>query len=147
MSRLDKPALLFVLIQLLLVSVQADAFYRDNAKAVVIDKERKLMWQDDSVASSTDKSYEEAKAYCEALDFAGYQDWYLPTVNELKSIIKAENYPKCIDEAFENVYPDYYWSSTEYSSEFAWIVLFIYEDVVYYHKSDPSHVRCVRQIQ
>jgi uncharacterized protein DUF1566 len=133
--------------QSLLLSAETDAFYRDDAKAVVIDKERNLMWQDDSAASSTDKNYSDAIAHCEGLEFAGHTDWYLPGVNELKSIVKAENYPRSIVKAFQNVYPDYYWSSTEYSAELAWIVLFIYEDVTYYHKSDPSHVRCVRKVE
>ncbi len=105
------------------------------------------MWQDNSAATSTDKNFKDAKAYCENLDFAGHTDWYLPGVDELKSIVKAENYPKCIEKAFVNAYPDYYWSSTEHSPEYAWIVLFIYEDVVHYHKTDPSHVRCVRKVQ
>lgn len=133
--------------QSLLLSAQADTFYRDDAKEVVIDKERNLMWQDDSAASSTDKNYKGAMAHCENLNFAGYTDWYLPGVDELKSIVKAENYPRSITKEFKNVYADYYWSSTEYSSELAWIVLFIYEDVTYYHKSDPSYVRCVRKLQ
>jgi hypothetical protein len=136
-----------VCMQSLLLSAEADAFYRVDDKEVIIDKERNLMWQDDSAASSTDKNYADAVAHCESLDLAGYTDWYLPSVDELKSIIKAENYPRSIAKAFQNVYPDYYWSSTEYSSELAWIVLFIYEDVTYYHKSDPSYVRCVRKVE
>ncbi len=133
--------------QSLLLSADSDAFYRDDAKEVVIDKQRNLMWQDGSAASSTDKNYADAIAHCENLNFAGYTDWYLPSVNELKSIVKAENYPRSIAKEFQNVYADYYWSSTGYSSELAWIVLFIYEDVVYYHKSDPSYVRCVRKVE
>ena len=147
MSTSQRLLFLIVSLPLLHLSVQADEFYRDDAKAVVIDKARNLMWQDDSSAASTDKNYKDAIAYCENLELAGYTDWYLPNVDELKSIVKAENYPQCIDKAFVNLYPDYYWSSTEYSSELAWIVLFIYEDVVYYHKSDPSYVRCVRKIK
>ena len=146
MNSAGKLIFLIVCIQSLLLSAQADEFYRDDAKEVVIDKERNLMWQDDSAASSTDKNYADAIGHCESLHFAGYTDWYLPGVNELKSIVKAENYPRSIAKEFQNVYADYYWSSTEYSSELAWIVLFIYEDVTYYHKSDPSYVRCVRKI-
>jgi len=147
MNSSKKLVFLFVLVHTLLCSVQADEFYRDDAKEVVIDKKLSLMWQDDSSVSSIDKNYTDAIAHCEELEFAGYNDWYLPKLSELKSIVKAENYPKCIDKAFENVYPDYYWSSTEHSSKFAWIVLFIYEDVVYYHKTDPSYVRCVRSAE
>ncbi len=144
-SKMNKVFFIVLTMQLFSSAVFAGEFYRDNTKEVVVDKTRKLMWQDNAAANSTDKSYTDAKVYCDALDFAGYTDWYLPSVNELKSIVKAENYPRCIDQSFKHVYADYYWSSTEYSSEFAWIVLFIYEDVIYYHKTDPSHVRCVRK--
>ena len=134
-----------VLICVIVVSTQANEFYRNNEKEVVIDKQRHLMWQDNSASSSSDMNFEDAKKYCENLDFAGHSDWYLPKLDELKSIVKAQNYPRSIEKAFKNVYPDYYWSSTEYSAEHAWIVLFIYEDASYYHKTDPSYVRCVRK--
>lgn len=122
-------------------------FYRDDVKDVVLDKQRKLMWQDDSSASTVEETYVNAKKYCEDLAFAGYTNWYLPNINELKSIVKADNYPRSIVKAFKNVAPNYYWSSSEYTSEYAWIVLFIYEDVVYYHKNDSSYVRCVRKAE
>jgi len=145
MSTLTRVVFLLLLVSV--CSAQAEEFIRDDVQEVVIDKERNLMWQDDSTASSADKNYADAIAHCENMDFAGHTDWYLPNVDELKTIVKAENYPKCIDKAFVNVYPDYYWSSTEHSPQYAWIVLFIYEDVVHYHKTDPSYVRCVRKIQ
>ncbi|MFC2074369.1 DUF1566 domain-containing protein [Campylobacterota bacterium] len=127
--------------------VQADVLYRDDAKEVVIDKERSLMWQDDMSVVSAEKTYAGAKKYCENLDFAEYNDWYLPTVGELKSIVKADNYPRAIFKVFQNVASDYYWSSSEHTSEYAWIVLFIYKDVVYYHKTDINYVRCVRKAE
>lgn len=105
------------------------------------------MWQDNTAASGVKKNYTDAIAYCENLNFVGYDDWYLPSVDELKSIVKAENYPKSIVKGFNNVGPSYYWSSSEYTSEYAWIVLFIYEDVVYYHKTDKSYVRCLRKVK
>lgn len=137
----------FLVFFILKCNVAADIFYRDNAKDVVIDKERHLMWQDNTAAGEVKKNYTDAIAYCENLNFVGYDDWYLPSVDELKSIVKAENYPKSIVEGFNNVSPSYYWSSSEYTSEYAWIVLFIYEDVVYYHKTDKSYVRCLRKVK
>ena len=139
--------LIVLLLPLSLLCAQGDGFFRDELKDVVIDKERNLMWQDDVASSEVKKSYTDAIEHCENLDFAGLSDWYLPNVNELKSIVKAEHYPRAIIEVFENVYPSYYWSSSEYSPEYAWIVLFIYEDVVHYHKTDKSYVRCARKVQ
>lgn len=129
------------------MSVHANEFYRDDLKEVVIDKKRNLMWQDDMSVISAEKTYLGAKEYCENLDFADYKDWYLPTVSELQSIVKADNYPRAIFKIFKNVASDYYWSASEHTSEYAWIVLFIYKDVVYYHKTDINYVRCVRKAQ
>ena len=133
------------LVYVCLYTAQANEFFRDDAQEVVVDKQGHLMWQDNNAARSNDLNFKNAKAYCENLDFATHKDWYLPKLNELKSIVKAQNYPRSIVKAFKNVYPDYYWSSTEHSLEYAWIVLFIYEDSSYYHKTDPSYVRCVRK--
>ena len=130
-----------------LLSVQANEFYRDDVKDTVIDKKRNVMWQDDISVIDIEKTYKDAQEYCENLDFSGYTDWYLPDVSELKSIVKADNYPRAIFKTFNNVASDYYWSSSEHGSDYAWIVLFIYEDVVYYHKTDTNNVRCIRKIQ
>ncbi len=105
------------------------------------------MWQDDMSVISSENTYEGAKEYCDDLVFGDYQDWYLPSVSELESIVKADNYPRSIVKGFKNVASDYYWSSSEHTSEYAWIVLFIYRDVVYYHKTDRNYVRCVRKVQ
>lgn len=139
--------LVFLLVHLSLLSAQENEFYRDDVKDVVIDKKQNLMWQDDVSVSRVEKTYLEAKVYCKAFDFATYTDWYLPDVKELKSIVKAENYPRAISKVFKNVASDYYWSSSEHTLEYAWMVLFIYEDVVYYHKTEANNVRCVRKLQ
>ncbi len=139
--------LILVLTYLSLSTVYAGEFFREDTKDIVIDKQRNLMWQDDMSVISAEKTFYGAKEYCEALDFANYQDWYLPSVSELESIVKADNYPRSIVKVFKNVASDYYWSSSEHTSEFAWIVLFIYRDVVYYHKTDINYVRCVRKVQ
>ena len=147
MNNVKKHIFLLGLVHLSLVSVHANEFYRDDVKDIVIDKKRNLMWQDDISVISAEKTYADSKEYCENLDFADYKDWYLPTVGELESIVKADNYPRSIFKIFKNVASDYYWSSSEHTSEYAWIVLFIYRDVVYYHKTDINYVRCVRKAQ
>lgn len=144
----DKAFKLFFYFTLVLYSsLQADGFYRDDAKEVVIDTADHLMWQDDMWAAATEKSFEEAKTYCANLDFAGYQDWRLPDLATLKNIVRADNYPRAIVKEFQNVASDYYWSSSAYNDLYAWMVLFIYEDAVYYHKSEKTFVRCVRSMK
>lgn len=123
----------------------ADSFQRDDAKEVVIDTALSLMWQDNYKAEYTEANFDDAKSYCEKLDFAGFTDWYLPSVKELKSILRPENYPRAIHASFQHVVRNYYWSSTPYDDKLAWLVLFNHEDVVQYHKHDRNYVRCVRK--
>ena len=56
MNCTNKLISLLVFVHLTLCAAQADEFYRDDAKEVVIDNQRNLMWQDDSTVSSTDKN-------------------------------------------------------------------------------------------
>jgi hypothetical protein len=126
--------------------VYANDVYRDDAKEVVIDTQQKLMWQDSYKAEYVEKSFDEARAYCQDLNFAGFTDWYLPSLRELKTIQKPDNYPQSIDKAFKHVSREYYWSASEYSDDLAWLVLFVHADVVQYHKVDANGVRCVRKL-
>ena len=57
---------------------------RDNVKDMVACEEKglgRLMWQDG--ADIFEGDWDEAKRYCENLNFAGYLDWRLPTSLEL----------------------------------------------------------------
>ncbi|MFA5158823.1 MAG: DUF1566 domain-containing protein [Patescibacteria group bacterium] len=84
---------------------------------------------------------------CEALDYAGYQDWRLPNLKELVSIVNygAVN-PSINTTAFPNTKSDYYWSSTTYAgfTGFAWIVSFNDGNPVGGNKAGTFYVRCVR---
>jgi len=156
-------------------------FSRDNRLNVVKDDVYKLMWQDDvykpmrqdsygkgmsplvipslEEQNSHDKpmTYAEAVHYCDDLNFLGYSDWRLPTINELLSITDDTRFDPAINKAFKNVAykindkgeKSYglYRSSTRRAgdSSGAWVVYFsnggggIWSDV-----SDRNFVRCVR---
>jgi hypothetical protein len=58
--------------------------YTDNEDGTVIDNVTGLIWTQD--LSKMSMTWEEASEYCENLEFAGYDDWRLPSLKELWSI-------------------------------------------------------------
>jgi len=54
----------------------------------VIDHKLGVMWA--TADNGDDISWDNAKAYCDRLTLAGYDDWRLPTLDELKSLYKAK---------------------------------------------------------
>lgn len=130
-------------------------FSRDNRLEVVRDNIYKLMWQDGDLPLYR-MAYDEAIHYCENLNFAGFDDWRLPTIKELLSITDDSMGTPTINKAFQNIaykmsdrgekMYDTYWSSTKKAangSSAAWAVSF------WYGASDLYNirlsVRCVRQ--
>lgn len=58
--------------------------YQDNGDGTTTDLNTGLMWQ--QVPSSSDFSWQDAVDYCDNLEFAGYDDWRIPSLKELYSI-------------------------------------------------------------
>lgn len=102
--------------------------FQDNSDGTITDNETGLMWmQDDNGEGVT---WEEALAYAEGFEFAGYSDWRLPNVKELQSIVDYTRSPQTnssaaidplfncssiIDEGGNTNYP-FYWSSTTHEN-------------------------------
>ncbi|WP_454991557.1 Lcl C-terminal domain-containing protein [Campylobacter rectus] len=147
-------------------------FDRNNRLGVVKDDVYKLMWQDSygkdmsplvipsiEEQNSHDKlvTYAEAVRYCDDLNFAGFDDWRLPTANELLSITDDTRFNPAINKAFKNVAYEtndkgeksygLYWSSTGRAddSSRAWLVDFWFGGVGWNDVSNRGFVRCVRQ--
>ena len=87
--------------------------YIDNRDGTVLDKANNLMWliTDDGY----DRPYVESYNYCLDLDFAGYNDWRLPTLDELEDIANV-GYKKLepvLCAVFEAKNGGGYWTQTE----------------------------------
>lgn len=92
-------------------------FIRDEKLEIVTDTKRNLMWQDDlEVAFNRDK-WLKADVYCGELEYAGYNDWRLPTLKELLSITDTDRYNPSINKIFKNLENNRYWSSSTDVSE------------------------------
>ena len=102
--------------------------FTDNGNGTITDAATGLMWmQNDSGEGIT---WEEALKYAEKQEYAGYNDWRLPNIKELQSIVDYSRAPgltnsAAIDPIFvcthiqnEAGQPDfpYYWSSTTHAS-------------------------------
>ncbi len=100
----------------------------DNGNGTITDNATGLTWTQND--SGTGMNWVDALNYCESLDYAGADDWRLPNVKELQSIIDYERSPDtsnsaAIDpifnvstitnEAGEEDYP-FYWSSTTHAN-------------------------------
>lgn len=135
----------------LLVSLSTNllfgAYSRDNTLETVYDDQTGLTWQDNAIVSTQTLDWNASIDDCEALNFAGLQDWRLPSQNELYSITDITREDPAIDPTFQNVASGDYWSSTSDASfaELAWVVGFTYGlEAPGWPKSTNYYVRCVR---
>ncbi len=147
-------------------SVKDDGFYqkgaipnytRDNANEIVTDQLRGLMWQDDPAVTSVQKTWitagennnttgDTATTYCDELVLGGFDDWRLPTRQELGEIVDYGRHIPAINMIFVNTYYGSYWTSSKYLyiKQNAWTVNF-YTGGQFYDYTNRSHyVRCVR---
>lgn len=118
----------------------------NNDDGTITDTETGLMWQSMS-ATAPDLNWEDSITYCENLTLAGYNDWRLPSRNELYSLVHHGAKEPTIDtQYFPDTLSSYYWSSTSLASNSinAWPVSFLYGGFYKFEKSDAYQVRAVR---
>lgn len=142
--RLDKPSNIHKKTSKTQVSA---ALIRDDAKEIVIDKAAGLTWQDNIDTKTIKKNRKDAKRYCRRLVFAGYDDWYLPRIEQLKSILDKNKHNPAIKDGFKNIQAYHYWSSSPNLSANTPNVLNIDFKNAQTYKSNRKgkcHVRCVR---
>ena len=121
---------------------------------VVEDTVAGLQWQDTVANQSVQLTWEDSIVYCEALSLDGYDDWRLPNINELFSLVDHHKTEPAISEVFEHIaYKDnaYYWSSTSdvhyhpyNDGAYGYIIGFQVGLQLHADKSSEKYVRCVR---
>lgn len=127
----------------------------DNGDGTVSDNCTELMWQkntadvngDGQLTDQDRVNWCDALAYCETLSFAGHDDWRLPNVRELQSIVYYERFSPTIDPVF-GAFCSFYCSSTSAAGlpDLAWSVGFGVGGLgsEARNRVDIYHVRAVR---
>jgi len=126
------------------LSVMLSAEFTREANGIVTDSTTGLVWQDDAVDSQM--SWQSAITHCEALSLGGHEDWRLPNIKELTSLVDDTKYGPSINDIFESKVSSFYWSSTTNAdnSANAWYVLFRRGGRHHSTKDYGYYVRCVR---
>jgi|GEM_PF-1304373 len=125
----------------------AQPAYQDNGNGTVTDKVTGLMWQQQD--DGTERAWQDAMGYCDNLTLGGYDDWRLPEIFELETLVDYSiplPGPTINMSYFPNTVSTYYWSSTTYATytDNAWLVNFNASSVYYLNKPGSRCARCVR---
>lgn len=131
--------------------------YRDNGDCTITDLVTGLMWSKCGSANQTCSggacvmtttntyTWENAITACEDYTMAGYNDWRLPNIKELFSLVRYSGSAPYIDSVFSCVSGSY-WSSTTYVpyTTYAMLVYFVNGYANFSLKTNSFYVRCVR---
>jgi len=111
-------------------------------------------WNGSTCVNGADTpNWSTALSTAEASTFAGHNDWRLPNVKELQSIVEACGYEPAINTTvFPNTPPnvaDHFWSASTYmpSPGYAWGVAFGYAGEVTTNSGDKTGAKYVRLVR
>ncbi|MEL6548169.1 MAG: DUF1566 domain-containing protein, partial [Myxococcota bacterium] len=124
---------------------------------IVVDAASSLVWQGCisgvsggacGTGTRSEFRWSAALAYCEGLSWGGFDDWSLPNVVELASLIDHGRVDPPMEEtAFPATPSLQFWTSTTYQigAQFAWSISFFDGDQGNSGKDNEFPVRCVRR--
>ena len=126
-------------------TLSASSQWRGFAANTAMDQTTGLTWQ--TTAAPDVLSWEQALDYANGLVLNDCDDWRLPNVKELQSIVDyGHTYPALDPMAFEALDTEPVWTSTSLAGhdEKAWTIDFKLGTVSYSDKTDALRVLCVR---
>jgi hypothetical protein len=117
--------------------------YIDNGDGTVSDTATGLMWQKETDDAT---NWQTALHSAATLSLGGYDDWRLPNINEMLSLVDYGAYSPAINVAFPVAAASNYWSSTTYAGnpETAWYINFNDGFVSHSEKLNAFSMRAVR---
>ncbi len=129
-------------------------FIVDSTGSNVYDSLTGLMWTKNA-NDAGEKNWTNAIAYCEALDYGGFDDWRMPNRNELASLIDYSQINPAIplghpftsvNELMTDDGNQNYWTGSTYAkdTEKAWFVSFMNGRLYYFGKGNSLHTWAVR---
>ncbi|EIJ35707.1 DUF1566 domain-containing protein [Thiothrix nivea] len=132
--------------------------YIIHDNGTVTDTQTGLMWKRCSEGQSgadcsgnpAEYSWNAAMSkFGEGVSFAGYNDWRMPTIEELKTLVDKSQKPTINQTAFPNTPSAWFWSASPvaYNGYGAWYVYFFDGHDGYYGKVNGGSVRLVRSGQ
>jgi hypothetical protein len=134
-------------------AVDGSGRFTNNGDGTITDNATGLEWVANPAANPPNiggtYTWANALTTCEGLDYAGHQDWRLPNVRELQSIVDYGTFSPSIDTNFFTSQSYLYWSSTTVASltSVAWDVDFSSGYVSYHGKALALYIRPVRSSQ
>ena len=113
---------------------------------IITDTTTGLMWE--TIPTTTQYTWDNAKSYCDWLNLWWYTDWRMPTITELETIVdknKIDWNNHWYASKFK-LEASYYWSSTTVASDTtnARFLDFDSADMPSNYKTNDSHVICTR---
>ncbi|MFH2142193.1 MAG: DUF1566 domain-containing protein [Bacteroidota bacterium] len=125
--------------------------FSDNSDGTVTDNITGLMWQQ---GDNPRMNWFQALEACKNMNLAGHNDWRLPNIKELNTILnldRTDGWWYFMDVfPVDNLQPPllHYFSSSIYNGDFAWVTNFNYGyDGYYAGKLSPLLFRAVRNIE
>jgi hypothetical protein len=127
--------------------------YTDNGDGTVTDNITGLVWQQavatttNDAGASSSYAWSDAAAYCATLTLSGHNDWRMPSLIELESIVDYGQTPPSINGTFFPSTPaSLFWSSflVTGSTSIARGISFYQGRMYDYDITSARNVRCVR---